>query len=906
LQYNDPHLIGQTLAHFRITAKLGSGGMGDVYRAEDTKLDREVALKILPPDLVQNPDRVRRFVQEAKSASALSHPYIVTIHEIGEENGVHYIAMELVDGGTLKHKIHTEQVPFKQVLGWLAQSAEGLAKAHSAGIIHRDLKPDNIMITRDGFAKVLDFGLAKLTEPLGGDGSQAQTGLSDETAAGAVLGTVGYMSPEQVQGKSIDPRSDVFAFGCILYEAATRQRPFAGETAVDTMHQILRSDPPPVKEISPETPSVVRRLIRRTLAKDPEQRFQSMRDLAFELSDLAEEYDELSVRTDSQTVSSSGVLAPISDDTKAKWPLRIGGFAAVLIALGSLAFWLLRDRAGRTPTGAPTQATFSQLTYEAGHESDPDFSPDGNFVVYAGSSGTETDLFLLRVGGTNPINLTQTPEIREWSPAYSPDGQTIAFASSRDGGGIFVMGSTGEAARRLTDFGSDPSWSPDGSSIVFASETFSTPDDRGNFSRLFVTPATGGAASEIYAEDAVQPDWSPHGERIAFWALRGDGGVRDIATTPANGGEAVWVTDDPALDWNPIWSADGDWLYFASDRGGSMNLWRVAIDERSGEVLSEPEALTTPSTSLGWFALSQDGQRVVYTHRELSTSIERRSFDPDSLEVGDEATPLLSSGIPFLWVNLSPDGERIVLGSQGSIDDLYLANTDGTGLQRLTNDQAKNRGPRWTPDGASIVFYSDRSGSYQTWRIQPDGSGLQQLTDTKETNLWPAISPDGRYLLAPDMVDGTNVMDLTGSLPTREVIARARAGDSGSIFFGTAWSPDSSQIVGTLIDKQAFGQRAIVSYSLTQDSSEVVYRVGSEATVFDPVWLPEGNGIVFVRFQPDGQGALMVMNPDGSDPRPIWTFEEDSDPSISVSFENRSLLLLTVRRSSDLWLATFE
>ena len=322
-------LIGQTLSHFRITAKLGEGGMGEVYEAWDETLERPVALKILPPEMVQNADRVRRFVQEAKSASALSHPHIVTIYEIGQEapeglqetgeapeaagsGEVHFIAMERIDGHTLKSRIHKDQAPSKDLLRWLGQAAEGLAKAHSEGIVHRDLKPDNIMVTTDGYAKVLDFGLAKLTEPLTEGTTRAPTIIADETAEGAVLGTVGYMSPEQVQGKQLDHRTDIFSFGCVLYEAMTRQRPFAGETAVDTMHQILRSRPAPVRELSPETPAAVRRMIRRCLAKDPDRRFQSMKDLALELSDLVEEWDELSLRADSSTWGESGSLPPIA------------------------------------------------------------------------------------------------------------------------------------------------------------------------------------------------------------------------------------------------------------------------------------------------------------------------------------------------------------------------------------------------------------------------------------------------------------------------------------------------------------------------------------------------------------------------------------------------------------------
>src|SRR5262245_540156 len=280
------------IAHYRIVGPLGAGGMGEVYLAQDKTLERNVPLKILPPELVQSEERVRRFVREAKSASSLNHPNIVTIYEIGQDDvqereperardsdtaRLHYISMELVSGTTLTTKIHHDKVDLRTLLGYMAQAAEGLAKAHGAGIVHRDLKPGNIMVSEDGFAKVLDFGLAKLTEsvPAEGEATLGPTHAGEGTTAGAVLGTVGYMSPEQVRGAAVDHRSDIFSFGCILYEAATRMKPFTADSNVETLHKILHDKPTPVEEVNRAVPAEVRRVIRRCLAKNPEQRFQS-------------------------------------------------------------------------------------------------------------------------------------------------------------------------------------------------------------------------------------------------------------------------------------------------------------------------------------------------------------------------------------------------------------------------------------------------------------------------------------------------------------------------------------------------------------------------------------------------------------------------------------------------------
>src|SRR6267143_4003740 len=289
---------GTQLGRYEIRAKLGAGGMGEVYLAQDTKLDRKVALKILPADVGTNRDRMERFVREAKSAAALNHPNIAHIYEIGESDGAHYIAMEFIDGETLRHKIHRDKAPLPKLLKYLTQVAQGLSKAHAAGIIHRDLKPDNIMITRDDYAKVLDFGLAKLVEPQRtfesgqvGSSEIATAIMQQQSIPGMVVGTIGYMSPEQASGRvnEIDHRSDIFSFGCILFEAATGQRAFEGKDALDSLHKIVHAPTPQLKDVNPLAPDDLQRVVRRCLAKEPEKRYQSMKEVALEIEDLQQE-----------------------------------------------------------------------------------------------------------------------------------------------------------------------------------------------------------------------------------------------------------------------------------------------------------------------------------------------------------------------------------------------------------------------------------------------------------------------------------------------------------------------------------------------------------------------------------------------------------------------------------------
>src|SRR5262245_31490990 len=382
-----------SISHYRVVGPLGAGGMGEVYRATDQSLERDVALKVLPPALVQSEERVRRFTLEARSASTLNHPHIVTIYEIGEDRvrgdgaaepssgSLHYIAMELVSGTTLAAKIHEERADLKALLGWLAQAAEGVAKAHAAGIVHRDLKPGNIMVSSDGYAKVLDFGLAKLTErgPHDPDRSTAPTITAGEpTSEGLVVGTAGYMAPEQVRGQAVDARADMFAFGCMLYEAATRKRPFAAETEVETMHRILHDVPAPVEELNPQAPAELRRLIRRCLAKDPNQRPQSMRDLALELREIVEEFDQLSASAS----SGSGTIATDIGRARHGWRTSTSALlAAALIAAVALIVWWVRH-------GGDTRLPDLQMTTvtSRGDVTQAAISPDGRYLAY--SSGT--------------------------------------------------------------------------------------------------------------------------------------------------------------------------------------------------------------------------------------------------------------------------------------------------------------------------------------------------------------------------------------------------------------------------------------------------------------------------------------------------------------------------------------
>jgi Tol biopolymer transport system component len=541
--------------------------MGEVYMAQDESLERAVALKVLPPELMKSEERVRRFIQEAKSASSLSHPHIVTIHEIGKaevrssDSGepdlpgspeIHFIAMELISGETLKQKIHGEKTDLKTLLRFLSQAADGLAKAHSAGIIHRDLKPDNIMITRDGYAKVLDFGLAKLTErrESGGDPNQtAVTATREQTREGAVMGTVAYMSPEQAQGRPLDHRTDIFSFGSILYEAATRTKPFTADSDLELMHKILRDKPTPVEELNPDVPAELRRLIRRCLAKAPDQRFQSMKDLSIELNEIAEEYDELSRGSATRASGSapSGTAAAVAAAVPASGSrsARLGLLAGALVGLAGLGFgiyyWTGKGGAGNAPAAHFESMRMARST-TTGNVEQAALSPDGKWLASVLKDRDGYSLWVKQVATGSDVRVAQPLATPFLGITFSPDGNYLYYVNQETGGpGYSVLYQVptlgGKARKILFDIDTGVTFSPDGKKLAFVrgypkekESALMVAGVDGTGERKLVVRRDpdnfGSSATSRHSEfQYIAPSWSPDGRSLAAVITNTRGGA---------------------------------------------------------------------------------------------------------------------------------------------------------------------------------------------------------------------------------------------------------------------------------------------------------------------------------------------------------------------------------------------
>lgn len=854
------------LGPYEIVARIGTGGMGEVWRARDTRIGRDVAIKILPPEFTENSDRLRRFEQEARTAGSLNHPNLVTIHDFGTDDGVPHIVMELLEGETLRERIGVDgapRIPIRKVIDISVQIANGLAAAHERGIVHRDLKPENVFITPDGRVKILDFGLAKLTAvDLPSDDSRTQ---QRDTSPGTVLGTVGYMSPEQVRGQEVDHRTDIFAFGAILYEMLSGVRAFRRNSSVETMNAILNDDPPETLASSAHAVPAVNRIALRCLEKGRGERFQSARDLAFALEALS----------GSSSHTSVAAVAPTSSRSRR----LIAGSAALIAALAAAGVAYVFGRASAVSPPAPR---FTQLTFSAEQETQPAISPNGEYFAFV----RDGDIYLQRTDARNAVNLTRSPGIDEQAPAFSPDGRLIAFYTES---GIFIMGATGESVRRITNIGFDPAWSPDGKQLAFTRNEGAI-DPTGRNTRdnpLMIVDVAGGAPRTLAEGDFMQPRWSPDGKRIAFWETSASG-QRDIATVSSSGGKQtiVRVTSDTALDWSPTWSPDSRWLYFSSDRHGTMTLWRVRIDSESGRLEGEPQMIGAPAPDAGWIAVSADGRNLVFEALTESSTVRTARFDAASSQLLVAEKPILDGALVVRSAAPSPDGSLIAFTTTGQ-EELFVMRIDGTDIRQLTNDEVRDRGAAWTPDGR-ITFYSGRTGSYQMWSIRPDGSEATQHTNV-ENQLYPnfpIVSPDGKRLMSSAAERGAWIGDLTQSMITKVDLLPQLPNDRS--FWPQSWSPDGSQIAGT----EWVGDAGTYIYSIADRKYRKVSDDGARAA-----WMDSRRLIVYSR--PD---AFLVDTVTG-ERRQLGDVRASPVPSTCTG---PYCALVSYRPDSNVWMATFE
>jgi Tol biopolymer transport system component len=846
-----PLTPGTRLGPYEIVAPLGAGGMGEVYRARDTHLDRDVAVKVLAEALARDPDHLARFAREARMLAALNHPYIAAIHGLDERDGVRFLVLELVEGESLEARLVSGAMPVAEALELGEQIAAALAAAHEKGIVHRDLKPSNVHVTPEGRAKVLDFGLAKPVPPGGSAVSGAVTSDVSVTASGTVVGTPSYMSPEQARGGPIDERTDIWSFGCVLYEMLSGRRAFAGETVADCFAAILH-DEPDWKRLPAGVPASVRRLLQRCLEKDAERRVR----------DTAELRDGLSEALEPPT----------------------------------------RSRARRPRSGvhaAPPRLT--QLTLSRGLEESPVFSPDGAELAYAADSGGVRKIHVRRASGGGETRLTSGPH-DDIQPCWSPDGRTLAFVRSRQSGrklqpgdvfGWYIDGdvwtidrTTGRETRLVAD-AYNPSFSPDGTRIAVDAHWAGQ-------RRIWIVDAAGhnphqltSDVSEAFAH--VRPRWSPDGKRIVFQSSEStkfDLRVVDVRTQRLD-----WLTNDLFQDLQPVWSPSGRHIYFSSYRSGGLNLWRVAVTA-GGRPRGAPRQLTTGAGQDLEPALSADGTRLAFSIRRQNADLWTLPVDPGTGRPTGPPLEAIGTNREDSRGAWSPDGRRIAFNSdRGGDMNIWVQDASGGDARQLTRGPGGDYQANWSPDGRTIVFFSSRAGSADIWSVDVESGETMPLTGTPSLDVNPFYSPDGRWIAFQSDRSGRMevwVMRPDGSDPR----ALTRTGcvghflrwsrESDRVFYRAPGNPSRTKRIaldGT--DPEAVAEVAGGAHiSFSPDYSRIMDVVahktlwvsplhgGSPEKVFEfedpdsridyPVWSPDGTRVLFDRFRPQGSDIWMM------------------------------------------------
>lgn len=898
-------MIGRQLGQYRVLEKLGEGGMGVVYLAEDTRLGRRVALKVLHAAVSSDPSRRARFEREARAVAALNHPNIVTLHTVEEVEGVTFLTMELVQGSRLSHLLSTTGLPLGRLLDWSLAIADALVAAHRAGVVHRDLKPDNIMVSADGRLKVLDFGLAKLRDtpaPLEGAGTALPT--ASVTEEGKILGTVSYMSPEQAEGKPLDHRSDIFSFGVVLYEMATGRRPFHGDTAISTISSILKDTPTPPHQVNAALPEEFGRIVRRCLAKQPDRRYQSTDDLRNELRELKEDSEsgELSLErrvapgTGATSAGAAGTtgapsaatlsgVTPAPGATSRKHPALLLGGAAVVLALAAGAWWAFRPRSdtGSAPeSGVPATLQMSRATTD-GKVAEAAISPDGRYIAYVRREGSIYSLRLRQLVTGDEVQVVAPSEAFLASPSFSSDGDFLHYVSiepGRNAGWVNRVSVLGGAPRRIIDGAYGVTASPDGSRIAIIGGPIEQ-------SYVRVAGADGDGPRDLALRKG--PDhfdssarWSSDGRTLAVVSHR-FGEPQQAVLIAADTGEERPLTIPTLrtlndLGWIPGRSA---LLVTGSERPanmGSAQVWEVTT-----EGVLRP--LTRDLNAYSGLSLTADGSTVATVQVESRTGIEVAPVKGGMPGEFTELFPISASRPGFdgiAWLG----SDRIVHGMmQGDIQQISVTDVGSKASRALTTGPP-HTSPAVSRDGRVLVVMRGDGDRFNLWRLDTETGRGQRLTEGQYDGA-QILSPDGAWLLYSTAGETINLMKMP-----------AAGGAAVELANRPMWCADLTED----------GQEALCWVIQPSGDPQAVTMPASGGEPHPIAGIPPGARSI--HFSPDGRGITYLTSHEGADeiwnlpraggePRRLARFEGKEIADLAWSPDGTRLAIVKITRSGD-------
>jgi serine/threonine protein kinase/Tol biopolymer transport system component len=895
-------MIGRNLGHYRILELLGKGGMGDVYLAEDVRLQRQVALKVLNPDLAADVDRRERFEREARAAAALNHPNIVTIHSVEEADGVAFLTLELVDGQTLTDLIPATGLPIDRLLAIAIPLTDAVGAAHQRGITHRDLKPANVMITRDHRVKVLDFGLAKLKDPAQADAAMPTQELTGE---GRILGTVAYMAPEQAEGKLVDQRTDVFSLGIILHEMATGVRPFKGDTQMAVLSSIIRDTPSSISDLKRDLPRDFGRIVKRCLAKDPEDRYQTAKDLRNDLRALREELTA-SVNAPALEATLQSTASPPRPRARASRSVLLGGLA-LGIALAGIAL-VVGLRSWRGSPAAPTPSGATSLPFErialtrlttTGTAGLAALSADGRYVAHVVTDEKGQSLWLRQVATSSNVQIVAPAEVRYAGVTFSPDGDHVYYVAYPAGQNIATLSQVpvlGGGVRKIVDdIDSAPTFSPDRKFFCFVRGL-------GDDSALMVAEADGGNVRQLALRRLPKRfglqsvTWSPDGRRIAATGLDDSNLTGEIVIVDSTSGREEDILGE--REWRSVnslaWWPDGTGLVAGGQEAGGEGINQIWF---VGYPAGGRRKITNDLSNYAGLSLARDGRALVTVRGELRSNIWMGSAGSGQTARNITTSAGIDDGVQGLaW---TPDGRIVYASSATGNSDIWLMNADGTNRVQLTTAPADDVQPHVTHDRRYIVFVSERDGTRALWRMDLNGSSQVRL-GRDHVSRHPSLSRDGLWVFYTDHRGVNWRIDIDGKAASQvfgaEDAAQARSLPPG--FHDAILSPDGQTVAGHYQDTTQRSERIALVPVKGPAVARLLPDVPNNAQ-----WSPDGKHLVF--FDTKGGVSNLWRKPiSGGQPEQLTHFDSDMIFNYALAPDDGRIAIVRGARISDVVLLT--